>query len=75
MSRKIAPITPPAETAAEAFANVETLLASRHAGWDRTAVRDIIRVCYGSTENFAKHHLTLLLHMAKTGKTWKDRAA
>ena len=73
MNRKIAPVTPPARNAVEALANIEALLKVRNAGWDRTAVRDVIAVCYGSTENFVKHHRTVLAWMAKHDKTFSDR--
>jgi hypothetical protein len=73
MNRKIAPRTPPAETPAQALANLEALLEVRNAGWDRIAVRDIIKVCYGSTEEFARQHQGTLAWMAKTGKTYRDR--
>jgi hypothetical protein len=75
MNRKIAPTTPPAETPAEALANLEVLLRVRNAGWDRIVVRDIIKVVYGSTEAFAKQHRETLAYMAKHGKTHRDRVA
>ena len=65
--KKPAPDTPPAETPEQALRNVEVLLATRNAGWDRIVVRDIIKVVYGSTEEFAKEHVPLLRH--KAGKS------
>lgn len=66
MNKRPAPVTPAAETASQALANVEALLEARNAGWDRTAVRDIIHVCYGSTEEFVKQHMAKLSRMAIT---------
>lgn len=63
--RKLAPPTPPAETALEALRNIEALLAVRNAGWDRIVVRDIIRVIYGSTEAFARGHLETLRRLSR----------
>lgn len=65
-SKKAAPDTPPAATATAALANLEALLAVRSAGWDRLAVRDIIRVVYGSTEAFSKAHMETLRRMVKS---------
>lgn len=73
MSRKNAPYTPAAQTPGEALDNLDKLLAVRNAGWDRTAVRDIIAQCYGSTENFAKHHRAILVSMVKHRQTWRNR--
>ena len=50
----------PATTATQALDNIEALLAERGAGWDRIAVRDIIAICYGNTEEFVKRHKILL---------------
>jgi len=63
--KKPAPDTPPAQTAEQALSNLEALLEVRNAGWDRIAVRDIIHVVYGSTEVFAKAHITTLRNLAK----------
>jgi hypothetical protein len=62
--KKPAPDTPPAQTALQAIDNLTVLLEIRNAGWDRIAVRDIIHVAYGSTEEFVKQHMPRLRHMA-----------
>jgi hypothetical protein len=67
MNKRPAPVTPAAETASQALANVDALLAARNAGWDRTAVRDIIHICYGSTEEFVKFHRSILRRMIMEG--------
>jgi hypothetical protein len=64
MNRKQAPYTPPAMTADQALSNIEQLLAIRNAGWDRTAVRDVIAICYGSTEAFIQAHVPQLKRLA-----------
>ena len=63
--KKPAPDTPPATTAHDALRNVEALLTVRNAGWDRIVVRDIIRVVYGSTEEFSKAHIETLRRMSR----------
>jgi hypothetical protein len=78
MNKQNAPYTPAAETPGEALDNLAQLLKVRNAGWDRTAVRDIIKVVYGSTENFARQHEAILRQMVKDKldhKTRLNRAA
>lgn len=62
------PDTPPARTPKEALRNIELLMGARNAGWDRTAVRDIIAVMYGSTEEFVTQHRGRLEEMQRAAR-------